>query len=77
MSETDFEMAILGADETLASADTRLVDVVDTLLECGVVLRGELWLTVAGIDLVFLGLDVVVANPDTMAAQRQPGAVTS
>jgi hypothetical protein len=30
------------------------------------VLRGELWLSVADVDLVFLGLQAVLANPDTI-----------
>lgn len=66
MADSDFDMHVLGADETLASSDTRLVDVVDTLLDCGVVLRGELCLTVADVDLVFLGVDLLLANPDTL-----------
>ena len=66
MSDTGFDMHILGADETLASSETRLVDVVDALLDCGVVLRGEVWLSVADVDLVFLGLDLVLASPDTI-----------
>lgn len=53
-------------DTALASCDTRLVDVVDRLLDRGVVIRGELWLTVAGVELVFVGADLVLASPDTM-----------
>lgn len=60
----EFQMA--SATETLASRDGRLVDLVDGLLHHGVVIRGELWLSVADIDLVFLGVDLVLASPDTM-----------
>lgn len=74
MSDAGFDMHVLGADETLASSETRLVDVVDALLDCGVVLRGELWLSVAEVDLVFLGLDVVLANPDTITRQQAGAA---
>lgn len=66
MAETGLDMRVMEAGETLESQDARLVDVIDTLLNCGVVLRGELWLSVADVDLVFLGLDLVLANPDTM-----------
>ncbi|MEM0935455.1 MAG: gas vesicle protein [Pseudomonadota bacterium] len=52
--------------EVLARSDQRLVDVIDTLLDAGVVLRGELWLTVADIELVFVGVDLVLASPDRM-----------
>ncbi|MDX8348466.1 gas vesicle protein [Cognatiyoonia sp. IB215446] len=58
------EMQLASATETLASNDSRLVDVVDGLLGHGVVVRGELWLTVADVELVFLGLDVLLAAPD-------------
>ncbi|MEE4117749.1 MAG: gas vesicle protein [Paracoccaceae bacterium] len=61
-------------DAALASCDTRLVDVVDRLLDRGVVIRGELWLTVAGVELVFVGADLVLASPDTMRrTARMPG----
>lgn len=54
------------AQDALMSRDSRLVDLVDGLLHHGVVVRGELWLTVADIDLVFLGVDLVLASPDKM-----------
>ncbi|PJI91429.1 gas vesicle protein GvpA/GvpJ/GvpM family [Yoonia maricola] len=52
--------------DAIRSSDTALVDVVDGLLRHGVVIRGELWLTVADVDLVFLGLDLLLASPDKM-----------
>lgn len=54
-------------EDRLADPEARLVDVLDRLLDRGIVLRGEVWLTVAGIDLVFLGIDAFLANPDTIA----------
>ncbi len=56
------------AEDAIHAQDSRLVDVVDRLLDHGVVLRGELWLTVADVDLVYVGLDLVLANPDRIAA---------
>ncbi len=61
--------------EALASSDTRLVDVVDRLLDRGVILRGELWLTVAGVELVFIGADLVLASPDTIRGEAPPRCV--
>lgn len=49
----------------------RLVDVVDRLFDRGIVIRGELWLSVADIDLVFIGADVLVASADRMHAGRR------
>lgn len=53
-------------DVAVNSDQIPLVDVLDALLDSGVVIRGELWLSVADVDLVFLGVDVVLANPDTI-----------
>lgn len=51
-------------EDALAGTDARLVDLVDGLLDHGVVLHGEIWLSVADIDLVYLGLSAVLATPD-------------
>lgn len=64
------EMRLMSAGEALGTAQTRLVDVVDSLLGHGVVLRGELWISVAEVDLVFIGLDLVLADPGKMREAR-------
>ncbi len=64
------EMRMMSAGEALGTAQTRLVDVVDSLLGHGVVLRGELWISVAEVDLVFIGLDLVLADPGKIKGQR-------
>jgi gas vesicle structural protein len=48
-----------------------LVELVDRLLHRGVVLTGEVTVSVAGVDLVYLGLSVVLASVDTI---RRSGA---
>lgn len=48
-----------------------LVELVDRLLNRGVVLTGELTISVAGVDLIYLGLSVVLASVDTI---RKAGA---
>jgi len=60
------------AEDAIRTQDTRLVDVVDRLLDHGVVLRGELWLSVADVDLVYVGLDLVLTNPDSLARPQVP-----
>ncbi|QCP88169.1 gas vesicle protein [Cereibacter sphaeroides] len=59
-------LQIATAEDALQSCNRRLVDVVDALLSQGIAIRGELWLTVADVDLVFLGLDLLLANPDRL-----------
>ena len=66
----ELDLRLLEPGEVLSSSETRLVDVLDALLDSGVVIRGEAWLSVADVDLVFLGLDLVLANPDTMRRDR-------
>lgn len=66
MHSENFHLSFESSDDVLLASDGRLVDVLDHLLDAGVVLRGELWLSVADVDLVFLGLQAVLANPDTV-----------
>ncbi|ARE42210.1 hypothetical protein RGUI_4069 [Rhodovulum sp. P5] len=66
MPDSEFSLRFATSEDALFSSDTRLVDIVDNLLANGVVIRGEAWLTVADVELVFLGVDLVLANPDTM-----------
>lgn len=65
------EMTFATPEDALAGRDARLVDLVDGLLDHGVVLHGEVWLSVADIDLVYLGLSAVLTTPDKIS----PGAV--
>jgi len=48
------------------STDIPLADIVDRLLERGVVLAGAAVISVAGVELVELRLNVVLASVDTM-----------
>ncbi|MDG4648417.1 gas vesicle protein [Roseibacterium sp. SDUM158017] len=73
MAEGGFDLSFATPSDALSATDGRLVDVVDRLLDAGVVLRGEVWLTVADVDLVFLGVDLVLANPDAIGRSGRPG----
>lgn len=68
------DVALLDPEDMGADHRDRLVDLVDSLLDHGVVVRGEAWLTVAGVDLVFLGIDLVLSTPDRMNAARAGAA---
>lgn len=71
MHESDRDVVIASADAALQSSDGRLVDLVDSLLSEGVCLRGELWLSVADVDLVFAGIDVVLCSHDKIRARGE------
>ena len=50
----------------VATLDVPLVELVDRLLNRGVVLTGELTISVAGVDLIYLGVSVVLSSVDTI-----------
>lgn len=50
----------------VATTEVPLVDIVDRLLERGVVLAGDAVISVAGVDLVELRLNLLLASVDTL-----------
>ena len=62
MPEQRPEIVFIGDDE---SADLTLLDLVDHVLNTGVVIRGNLVLSLAAVDLVYLGLDLIVSSVET------------
>ena len=42
-----------------------LLDILDHVLNQGVVLRGNLVISLAGVDLVYVGLDVILTSVET------------
>jgi hypothetical protein len=52
------------ASELLAQSDASLLDLVDHVLNKGVVLQGEAILGVAGVDLVYLRLSAILCTVD-------------
>jgi hypothetical protein len=58
----DFEsVAVLGGGEEEVS----LLEILDHVLNSGVVIHGSLVISLAGVDLVYLGLNVVLASVET------------
>jgi hypothetical protein len=64
-------MAEPRSEFALADQDLQLVELVNRVLDRGAVITGEITISVAGIDLVFLGLQLVVASAET--ARGRPG----
>jgi gas vesicle structural protein len=48
-----------------ANDDLTLLDVLDHVLNKGVVIRGKLIISLAGVDLVYVGLDVLLTSVET------------
>ena len=57
--------------DTLVHADDRLrlVELVNRVLDRGAVITGEVVISVAGVDLVYLGLNVVLTSIETARAR--------
>ena len=49
-----------------------LVDVLDSLLDTGVVADAQLVISVAGVDLIYVGLRALLASMDTAARMTLP-----
>ncbi|HZF12553.1 MAG TPA: gas vesicle protein [Thermoanaerobaculia bacterium] len=59
-----------GALDLLAGADGSLLEVVDHLLNQGVVVTGDVVLGLAGVDLVYLRLSAVLCASDRLLGRR-------
>ena len=55
---------------TIADRDVALVDLVDRLLGGGVVIAGDITLSVADVDLVYVGLRALVTSVATAEEKR-------
>jgi gas vesicle structural protein len=53
-----------------AGSSITLVELVDRLLDKGVVVSGEVTIAVADVDLIELGLRVLLSSVETMEKQR-------
>ncbi len=61
-------------EELRPEDELRLVELVNRVLDKGVVVRGEVTISVAGVDLVFLGLDLLLSSVESMRQRVLPPA---
>ena len=66
--QNDFESVALGGG---AEEDVSLVEILDHVLNAGVVIHGSLVISVAGVDLVYLGLNVILTSVETALRNLQ------
>ena len=60
------------ASEILGTTDDSLLDLVDNLLNRGVVVSGEVLLGLAGVDLIYLRLTALLCAADRIRAREKP-----
>jgi hypothetical protein len=63
--------AAAAAREILETSDDSLLDLVDNLLNRGVVISGELMLGLAGVDLIYLRLQAMLCAADRVTARAE------
>ena len=54
--------------------DVGLIDILDVVLDKGVALKGDLIISIAGIDLVYLDLRVLIASVETLIESNKETA---
>jgi len=60
--QNEFEpIALTGASDQ----DVSLLDILDHVLNAGVVIHGSMVISLAGVDLVYVGLNVVLTSVET------------
>ena len=70
--DRDFDLSVAGdrdIDEFRAASDRErlaLVELVNRVLDKGVVVTGEVTISIAGVDLLFLGLQVVLSSVESL-----------
>ncbi|WP_270180325.1 gas vesicle protein [Alkalihalobacillus sp. CinArs1] len=62
--------------ESLENKDIALIDILDVILDKGVAIKGDLLISIAGVDLVYLDLRVLISSVETLVEQ-QVGALSS
>ncbi len=53
------------------SDETSLLDILDHVLNAGVIIRGSIIISLAGVDLVYVGLDVILTSVETALRHMQ------
>ncbi len=73
MPTEDHSVAIVSLD---GESDISLLDILDHVLNSGAVIHGSLVISLAGVDLVYVGLNVILTSVET-ALRNMDGGNTS
>ena len=74
-NEASRERRERGVSRALRDRDVSLLDLVDRLLDGGVVIHGDITLAVADVDLLYVGLRALISSVE--AIERETGASIS
>jgi hypothetical protein len=71
MARTSKPVTATAADQVLDASDSTLLDLLDNLLNKGVMANGDVTLGVAGIDLIYLRLSALLCAADRVLPKTQ------
>lgn len=78
MAENESPEVARGPESGLDDQEIVLVELLSRVLDRGVVVHGEVTISVAGIDLIYLGLRLQLASTETLLRRmRARGEITS
>jgi len=69
----------MSIQDSLENKDIALIDILDVILDKGVAIKADLVISIAGVDLVYLDLRVLIASVESLvqAQQRDRKTVSS
>ncbi|KKB33353.1 gas vesicle protein [Bacillus thermotolerans] len=57
--------------ETIENKEVGLIDILDVILDKGVALKADLVISIAGVDLVYLDLRLLIASVESLVQAQQ------
>ena len=63
--------------QTLEQKDIALIDILDVILDKGIAIKGDLLISIAGIDLVYLDLRVLISSVETLIGSHDRQVISS
>ncbi|MEI2377281.1 gas vesicle protein [Priestia megaterium] len=63
--------------QTLEQKDIALIDILDVILDKGIAIKGDLLISITGIDLVYLDLRVLISSVETLIGSHDRQIISS
>ncbi|MEI4525839.1 gas vesicle protein [Priestia megaterium] len=63
--------------QTLEQKDIALIDILDVILDKGIAIKGDLLISISGIDLVYLDLRVLISSVETLIGSHDHQIISS
>ncbi|MEC1069804.1 gas vesicle protein [Priestia megaterium] len=63
--------------QMLEQKDIALIDILDVILDKGIAIKGDLLISIAGIDLVYLDLRVLISSVETLMSSHDRQIISS